>query len=71
MQEDCLGSPFLESAFCAKKKKNMNKSVRFQVCVTSELQGVFLSNLVCEVVHIGGITYINLEEIVPIVFKLQ
>ena len=45
--------------------------MRFQVCVTSELRAVFVSNLVCEVVYIGGTTYINLVEIAPVVFKLQ
>ena len=49
----------------------MNKSGRFQVCVTSELLGLFLSNLVCEVVYISCRTYINLVNIAPIVFKLQ
>ena len=59
--------------FCAKnsKKKRRIKSERFQVCITSKLRGLFLSNLVCEVVYIGGKTYLNLVEIAPIVFKLQ
>ena len=53
------------------RRKRQIKSARFQVCITSKLRGLFLSNLVCEVVYIGGTTYINLVEIAPIVFKLQ
>ena len=52
-------------------RKIQIKSARFHVGVTSELRGVFLSNLVCEMVYIGGTAYINLVEIAPIVFKLQ
>ena len=54
-----------------RRRKRQIKSARFQVCITSKLRGLFLSNLVCEVVYIGGTTYINLVEIAPIVFKLQ
>ena len=57
--------------FVRRIRKIRIKSVRFQVCVTNELRGVFLSNLVCEVVCIRGTTYINLVEIAQIVFKLQ
>ena len=49
--------------FVQRRRKILIKSVKFQVCVTSKLRGVFLSNLLCEVVYIGGTTYINLEEI--------
>ena len=69
-QEGCLHLRFPASVFCAKRKRRI-KSARFQVCVTSKLRGVFLSNLVCEVVYIRGTTYINLVEIAPTVFKLQ
>ena len=52
-------------------RKRRIKSARFQVCMTSKLWGLFLSNLVCEVEYMGGKTYVNLVEIAPIVFKLQ
>ena len=54
-----------------RRRKRRIKSERFQVCITSKLRGLLLSNLVCEVVYIGGKTYLNLVEIDPIVFKLQ
>ena len=54
-----------------RRRKRQIKSTRFQVCITSKLRGLFLSNLVCEVAYIGGKTYLNLVEIAPIVFKLQ
>ena len=53
-----------------RRRKRRIKSARFQVCITSKLREL-LSNLVCEVVYIGGKTYLNLVEIALIVFKLQ
>ena len=61
----------LKAVYFVRRRKRRIKPARFQVCVTSELRGVFLSNLACELVYIGGTTYINLVEIAPIVFKLQ
>ena len=56
-----------------RRRKRQIKSERFQVCITSKLWGLFLSNLVCGVMYIGGKTYLNLVEIAPgpMVFKLQ
>ena len=55
--------PFSASAFCV---KNTNKIREISGMCNCELQGVFLSNLVWEVVYIRGTTYINLVEIAPI-----
>ena len=47
------------------------KSSNFQVPITQKLRGRFLSNLVCNVVYMVRLKYVNLKEIHPIVFKLQ
>ena len=60
------------SSFGAKKKKNMKKkSGKLHVPILCKLRGLFLSNLVCKVVYMGGIKYVSLIEIGIIVFKLQ
>ena len=53
------------------KKKNTNKIWQFSGTYISETTGRFLSNLVCKVVYMVRLKYINLIEIDPIVFKLQ
>ena len=45
------------------RRKRRIKSVSFQVCTTGKLQGLFLSNLVCEAVNISFITYKKFVEI--------
>ena len=42
------------------RRKRRIKSARFQVYITSKLRGLFLSNLVCEVVYIRGTTYVKI-----------
>ena len=53
------------------EKKNTNKIRQFSGTYISETTGRFLSNLVCNVVYMVGLKYVNLKEIHPIVFKLQ
>ena len=55
----------------AKKKKNKNKIQRFSGTYISETTGAILSNLVCKVVYMVRLKYINLIEIDPIVLELQ
>ena len=55
----------------AKEKKNTNKIWQLSGTYISETTGRFLSNLVCKVVYMVGLKYVNLIEIYPIVFKLQ
>ena len=53
------------------KKKNIKKSGNFQVPISQKLLGRFLSNLVCKVMYMVRLKYINLIEIDLIVLKLQ
>ena len=57
--------------WCAAKGKIRIKFGNFQVPISQKLRGRFLSNLVCKVVYMVGLKYVNLIEIDPIVFKLQ
>ena len=57
--------------WCAAKKKNTNKIRQFSGTYISETTGAISFNLVCKVVYMVGLKYINLIEIDPIVLKLQ
>ena len=53
--------------FGAKKKKNTDE---FQGLVSLELLGLFLSNLICKVLYMVTLKYVDLIEIGAIVFEL-
>ena len=53
------------------QRKIRIKFGNFQVPISQKLLRQFLSNLVCKVVHIIQVKYINLIEIDPIVLNLQ
>ena len=70
-QEDWLCLRFIgKCIWCEEELELEIKSGNLPVCVTSKLSELFLSNLVCKVVNIGPITFINYAGIAPIVFKL-
>ena len=50
-----------------RRRKIRRTSGKFQVLVSRKLRGRFLSNLVCVVLYMVGLTYVNLIEIAPIV----
>ena len=56
--------------FGAKKNKNMNKIQRVSGTHISGIAGLFLSNLVCMVLYMKTLKYIDLVEINAIVFEL-
>ena len=53
--------------FGAKKKKNTKK---FQGLVSQERLELFLSNLVCKVLYMKALKYVELVEIGAVVFEL-
>ena len=53
------------------KKKKVKKMGNFQECISRKLLSQFLSNLVCRVVYVEGIKYVNLIEIGPVVIEIR
>ena len=53
-----------------RRRKIRRKSDEFQGLVSQELLGLFLSNLVCKVLYMKTLKYVDLVEIVVIVFEL-
>ena len=51
-------------------RKIRRKSDKFQGLVSQELLGLFLSNLVCKVLYMVTLKYVDLVEIGAIVFEL-
>ena len=56
--------------FGAKKNKIRRKCDKFQGLVSQELLGLFLSNLICKVLYMVKIKYVDLVEISTMVFEL-
>ena len=52
------------------KKKNTKKIQQFQGLVSQEWLGLFLSKLLCKVLYMKAIKYVELVEIGAIVFEL-
>ena len=52
------------------RRKIQRKSNEFQGLVSRELLGLFLSNLVCKVLYIKTLKYVDLVEIGALVFEL-
>ena len=52
------------------RRKLQRKSEEFQRLVSQELLGLFLSNLVCKVLYMVKLKYVDLVEIGAIVFEL-
>ena len=53
-----------------RRRKIRRKSNEFQGLVSQELLGLFLSNLVCKVLYMVTLKYVDLVEIDAIVFEL-
>ena len=53
-----------------RRRKIRRKSDKFQGLVSQELLGLFLSNLVCKVLYMKTLKYVDLVEIGAIVFEL-
>ena len=53
-----------------RRRKTQRKSDKFRGLVSQELLGLFLSNLVCKVLYMKTLKYIDLVEIGAIVFEL-
>ena len=53
-----------------RRRKIRRKSDEFQGLVCQELLGLFLSNLVCKVLYMKTLKYVDLVEIYAIVFEL-
>ena len=53
-----------------RRRKIRRKSDEFQGLVSQELLGLFLSNLVCKVLYMVKLEYVDLVEIGVIVFEL-
>ena len=52
------------------RRKIQRKSDEFQGLVSQELLGLFLSNLICKVLYMVTLKYVDLVEIGAIVFEL-
>ena len=53
------------------RRRRQIKSGDFQVPISQKLLGQFLSNLICKVMNMVRLKYINLIEIDPIVLELR
>ena len=53
-----------------RRRKIRRKSDEFQGLVSQELLGLFLSNVVCKVLYMKTLKYVDLVEIGAIVFEL-
>ena len=53
-----------------RRRKIQRKSAEFQGLVSQELLRLFLSNVVCKVLYMKTLTYVDLVEIGAIVFEL-
>ena len=62
----------VNARFCClvRRRKIRIKSDKFQRLVSQELLGLFLSNLVCKVLYMVTLKYVELVEIGAIVFEL-
>ena len=52
------------------KKKIRRKFVKFQGLLSQERLGLFLSNLVCKVLYMRALKYVELVEIGAVVYEL-
>ena len=61
-----------QSYFCKRcEEEECEKQGKFQEHISRELLSRFLSNLVCMVAYMEGITYVNLIEISQVVIEIR
>ena len=68
--EGCLRARLFCMVWCEEEEEGIN-SGDFQVPISQKLLGRFLSNLICKVMYMVRLKYINLIEIDPIVLELR
>ena len=67
LSKNIVCAPF----YClVRRRKIRRKSNEFQGLISQELLGLFLSNLVCKVLYMKALKYVNLVEKGAIVFEL-